>query len=314
MYKHIHITGSSGFLGMNLIKNLKGFYLTGSSRIFNECLDFQHHKIDWSNKTSRNYKFEKKIDVIVNCSGLAHTPETKKNKNNYYAINCDGAINALMCAHLNGAKKFIQISTISVYDTSANDVFIDKTTKENPTTHYGKSKLEADLRLQEEARKLNIDLVIIRPAMIIGTPLKGNLRSLIKYLHTGMPFLYSKIENRKSYIEIRSLIRLIEISITNKNAAGKIFLAASKNTISTRNAARAIRRGLKKNHIEIALPGYILKLLKKTKFYSFWNKLFGNLVINVEYTEDILQWDADSDLSYAFRNCAKQFASKILNV
>jgi len=63
-----------------------------------------------------------------------------------------------------GIKKFIQLSTIAVY---GNATHITATTPESPVNPYGKSKLEADIKLLALAND-EFKVITLRPPMIYG--------------------------------------------------------------------------------------------------------------------------------------------------
>ena len=75
---------------------------------------------------------------------------------------------------MQGVKQFIFLSSISVYGLDTG--VINEETPLNPRTHYGKSKLEAEQKLQKLADK-TFNITILRPPMVYGKNCKGNSKS-----------------------------------------------------------------------------------------------------------------------------------------
>mgnify|MGYP001164081896 CR=1 FL=1 len=303
----VHVTGSSGFIGRNIMNSLDRHILSGSSRKKNHINKFSHYVVDWSSSNSSSYKFDDNIDVMINCCGLAHTPNKKILEKQNFIINSDSALNALRCAHFNGAKKFIQISSIAVYDSDQEKTYIDENSITKPNTFYGQSKLEAEKRLQVESLKLGIELVIIRPALVVGSPLRGNLKSLTRYLSYGLPFFYFNKNNIRSLITINSLISLINLVILDKKKKSLILIASNSNTISTYEIAKNISLGLKRNNMFIKLPNFLYVLLKKSNFNSLIHKIYGDLKISSKKISNDYNWDPKDDIKLTLQRSAETF-------
>ena len=116
-----------------------------------------------------------KYDVVFNVAGIAHIKETEENRQLYYDINCDFAVNMAKAAKEGGVRQFIHLSSMSVYGLTEG--YITKNMMPNPVNAYGESKLMAD----EKIRKLedeNFKFVCLRPPMVYGKGCKGNYQTL----------------------------------------------------------------------------------------------------------------------------------------
>lgn len=143
--------------------------------------------------------------VIYYVAGIAHQKETKENAHLYYIVNRDLACAVAEKAKRDGVSQFILMSTLSVY--GKNEGIIRRDTKEKPMTHYGKSKLQADRKIQalEDER---FHVAIIRPPMVYGAGCKGNYRRL-RALALKTP-VFLAVKNQRSMIYIDNLCDYIE--------------------------------------------------------------------------------------------------------
>ncbi|PKH09210.1 NAD-dependent epimerase/dehydratase family protein, partial [Planomicrobium sp. MB-3u-38] len=144
-------------------------------------------------------------DAIYHVAGIVHKKETAENKNIYYKVNRDLTYQLALKAKKEGVKSFVFLSTMAVYGLIGKigeDTIISRETEPNPTSNYGKSKLEAE-GLLEELQSSNFNISILRIPMIYGPNCPGNYNSLSK-LARKIP-VFPKIDNKRSMIFVDHL-------------------------------------------------------------------------------------------------------------
>ena len=68
--------------------------------------------------------------------------------------------------------------------------------RSSPEDWYGVTKYEAEKKLLRLAKNTKMDVVIIRPTLVYGPDVKGNLRSMLSAIQKGwFPPLSKKIKN-----------------------------------------------------------------------------------------------------------------------
>ena len=70
--------------------------------------------VDMKNESWREKDFSL-FDVIIHVAGIAHIRETRKNRNDYFTVNRDLAIDTARKAKDEGVKQFVFLSTMNVY-------------------------------------------------------------------------------------------------------------------------------------------------------------------------------------------------------
>ena len=128
-------------------------------------------------------------DSIFHVSGIAHADidrVSEEEKQLYYKVNCELAVETAIKAKEQGVKQFIYMSSIIVYGESApvgKQKIITEQSKPNPTNFYGDSKWKAEKKLKTLADE-SFAIAIIRPPFIYGKGSKGNyplLARIAKY-------------------------------------------------------------------------------------------------------------------------------------
>lgn len=160
-------------------------------------------------------------DSILNVTGKAHADIatlTEEQKQEYYTVNCDLAVEAAKKAIADGAGQYIYFSSIIVYGDSSNSrkpVRITADTQPAPSNFYGDSKLRAEQKLQAlfadaEGRT---KLAILRLPMIYGPGCKGNYKTLVK-LAEKLP-LFPTYHNERSVLQIEHLAEYLRTLVDN---------------------------------------------------------------------------------------------------
>ncbi|HEY8803597.1 MAG TPA: NAD-dependent epimerase/dehydratase family protein [Clostridium sp.] len=260
--RNILITGQNSYVGTSLKKYLSKWP--------------DEYKIDaislrddaWKKKDFSQY------DVIYHVAAVVHKKEKPEMKSFYDIVNKDLPIEVATKAKNEGTKQFIFMSTMAVYGENGNideNVVLAGTTKTNPKTYYGQSKLLAEIELN----KLDDDkfkVVILRPPMIYGPNCPGNYSRLEK-LANIVP-IFPMIDNHRSMLHIDKLSEYVKGYIDNEREG--LFLPQDDQYVNTSLLVQKIAKDNgKKIYLSKAL-GLIVKLIGKR--VSMVNKIFGNLV------------------------------------
>ena len=212
----ISITGSTGFVGTNLISFLK-----------------DNNEIEAVNLRDCNeIKINKYSEVVIHLAGKAHDLKKNSNKDEYYKINLDLTINVFEAFLKSNAETFIFMSTIKAVADYCNDILTENQIP-NPKTHYGKSKLLAEEYILSKQLPEGKKIYILRPCMIHGTGNKGNLNLLYKLVKIGIPWPLGAFENKRSFCSIDNLCFIINYLIENKNIPSGIYNVADDEALST---------------------------------------------------------------------------------
>lgn len=266
--KRILITGVNGYIGTHLASMLE----TSIDCYQVETIDLRKenwHTIDFSG-----------FDTLVHAAGIAHRRETKKNRDLYYKINRDLSYTIAKKAKDEGVSQFIYLSSMSVYGMESG--IINHKTCEKPTTHYGKSKLQAEQLLVELADD-HFAVAILRPPMIYGKDCKGNYQKLVM-LALITP-IFPDIDNKRSMIYIGNLCAFITKII--KLGVGGLYFPQNREYVNTTELVKQIAAFYGKPIIITkSLNRLFSKAMKRIKLLE---KMFGTLIYEMELTEGLFR-------------------------
>lgn len=278
--KKILITGKDSYIGTNIKKWLE-------VEEYYKVEEVSTRDNIWKEKDFSSY------DTIIHVAGIAHVSAEPKLEELYYSVNRDLAIDVAKKAKQEHTKQFIFMSSMIIYGKDAilgKEKIIDNYTIPQATDFYGKSKLEADEKLQK-LQDDNFKVAIIRTPMVYGPNCKGNFPRL-KKIAKGT-FVFPDIDNQRSMIYIDNLCEFFKQCIEN-NYSG-IFYPQNKEYLSTKRIIEIMAESMNKKIWFTKLFNPILKLLSKK--INIINKVFGSKVYKKEMSGDFSYCIVDTEES-----------------
>lgn len=228
---NIWISGSTGFVGTNLIENIKN----------NDLGNFNSIKRDKLNKIDELTElFNSNHDsVIIHLAGKAHDLLTVSKPDDYYNVNTELTKNIFKAFINSKAKTFIFLSTVKA-SADTVDGMLTEDNHNSPKTHYGKSKKLAEDFIVNNINILEKKIYILRPCMIHGPGNKGNLNLLYKFVRMGIPWPLGAFENKRSFCSINNLCFIIQELIKNDHIHSGVYNVADDESLSTNDIIRLI--------------------------------------------------------------------------
>ena len=212
MSKTLFLTGTSGFVGKNLISFFDEEYQINSF-VRNEDLCINE-------------------DIVIHLAGKAHDIKNTSNPKEYYEVNTELTKKVFDAFILSHAKVFITLSSVKAVadevEGELTEAFIP-----NPVTHYGKSKLLAENYILSKDIPAGKRVYILRPCMIHGAGNKGNLNLLYKFVSKGIPWPLGAFDNKRSFCSIDNLLFILRELIENESIPSGIYNLSDDEAIST---------------------------------------------------------------------------------
>jgi UDP-glucose 4-epimerase len=222
--KKVLIAGKNSYIGTSL-----------ENWLMREPTTYSVTTVDMKGADWRAHSFAG-YDTVVHVAGIAHVAANERNKDLYYAVNRDLAIETAKKAKEEGAKQFVFLSSMSVYgDCRAHNGIIDASTVPAPADHYGISKLQAEQALRE-VESMEFPIAIVRPPMVYGKGAPGNYPRLSRLAR--LTPIFPDIKNQRSMIHIDNLCEFIKLLIGNGD--GGLFFPQNAEYVNTSELVRAI--------------------------------------------------------------------------
>ena len=209
--ENIIVFGGSGFVGKKLINALEG-NITIVSRKKNLNINTIIFDLE---KDPIPINIFKNIDRVYFLAGVTHDTNNVLNARSYYSVNVEAAYNLVNLASVSGVKSFIYVSSVKAGKTCKTpDKNLDRAPKKQENI-YGKSKRQAELKILKVCKESKMHISIIRPALVYGPNVKGNLKTMTSAIKKGIFPPLPETFNIRSMIHVDDLIRAI-LLITKK--------------------------------------------------------------------------------------------------
>lgn len=276
--KRYLITGSSGFIGSKLLTKLS--LLQSEIRLLSREINPDFETIICNFETDRiPHSALESIDTIIHLAGVAHDLKIKKNdETKYIKVNVDASVELANLAIQNGVKNFIYVSSVKASDNFLREKCGDEETQIEPSDFYGKTKRDAEIKLLALSKSSDLHLSIIRPALVYGPGVKGNLNLMMTAIKKGWFPPIPDVQNRRSMIHVDDLLKAILFLSEDKKANGEIFIATDGKQYSTRDIYKIFCKISGKKVPNWTLPKFFflfLGLLNKNINIKV-NKLLGD--------------------------------------
>ena len=175
------------------------------------------------------------IDTVFHLAGFAHDmQDPSKVEGLYLAINVEATVELARLAVKNGVKRFIFISSVKAGGKAVSKKCINESDQSEPEGVYGKSKREAELELLKIGKASGMHVAIVRPSLVYGPNVKGNLKLMLAGIKKGWFPPLPETGNRRSMIHVDDLVRAIFLVAEDDRANGEIFIATDSKPYSSR--------------------------------------------------------------------------------
>ena len=250
----VTLIGASGFVGTRLMDLLKEDY-----RLKNIDIQPSHF---FPNLTItgdvREFSSIKGLltetDVVVLLAAQHRDDVTPTSL--YYDTNVEGMKNVLKAMECNGVKRIVFFSSVAIYGLNKENP--NESTPADPFNHYGKSKWQAELVLQEwykDHQDWNID--IIRPTVIFGERNRGNVYNLLHLLSTGKFMRVGNGRNVKSMAYVGNVVAFVKYMIENVTEGYNVFNYIDKPDFNMNQLTELVCSQLGKKIPSVQIPYWI---------------------------------------------------------
>lgn len=227
--KKVLVTGATGFVGGRIFKDLgaAGFFVIGTSTTAADGSKFVQLNVADPNSVARVFA-ERRFDAVIHCAGIAHRfGETTDEI--YRQVNVEGTRNVALAARETGVGKFILMSSVLVYGGGGSvHQPKEESDQTDPKDTYAKSKLDAELAAIAAFEGSACEVLILRPAPVIGEGSKGNFARLINAINSGRFIWIGNGSNKKSLTYVGDIASACELFLTGqKNDSVAVLNIAS---------------------------------------------------------------------------------------
>jgi UDP-glucose 4-epimerase len=277
------VTGSSGFIGSRLC-----FFLSQQSysiiKVSRTAKPYSQKDLICDLETNQLEKGAMSgVDTIFHLAGYAHDlSDPQKSKKKYVKLNVDATKKLAIQASKEGVKNFIFVSSVKA---GFSDIKRDAS-EQKPESIYGETKRLAELELLDLSKQTNMNILIVRPSLVYGPEIKGNLLSMKRAIKAGWFPPLPQIKNARSMVHVDDLVSAI-ILVKEKGVNGEIYNVTDGKDYSTTEIYETLYKLNKKDLPKLRLPLILLNL------FSFIpgriNKMVSKLVGDERYSSSKIE-------------------------
>lgn len=245
------VTGGTGFIGSHLVEELhrRGWEVCviAKDNMFSSNLPVPVTIADLRDSEVLA-PLLRDVDVVYHIAGLTRARKTA----DYYSVNHLGTkalINACI-AHCRSLRRFVFVSSLTAVGPRIGPDEVTETTRYHPVSHYGRSKMLAEIEVLEA--KATLPVTIVRPSAVYG-PRDRDLFRYFKMIRTGIEPLLGSGAHQLNLVHVQDLVRGILTAGEHPDGEGEVFFIGGEN-LSTADICTRIAEAMRKKPLVFHLP------------------------------------------------------------
>ena len=240
--KLIALTGATGFIGRHLLRALseRGYRVRVLLRRPVEVPEGASGAVVGDLARPMNMAAALTgVDAVVHSAGLAHAMSGAP-EDDFRNSNTEATRKLADAAQRARVGRFVFLSSIRAQAGSSAPAPLSEADTPEPTDPYGRSKLAAEEALAETG----LDWVALRPVLVYGAGVKGNMAALLKLARTPYPLPLASLAGRRSLVSVESLAGAVATALEAPGPLRRPLVVADPDPLTLPEMLAALRAGL----------------------------------------------------------------------
>ena len=279
LMEKILVTGSSGFIGTQVVKRLHKLQVITDS-----------HNSEHINLQNRDEVMElESADLVIHLGGK--TPKKELGWEEYFMNNVIGTLNVLEYCIQKKIKKLIYVSSY-VY---GNPKYcpIDEGHPVNPHNAYTESKYLGERLCEFYCNGTDLNLIILRPFNIFGESLRDGfmITNLINSVKTGKKLIITNKDSKRDFLYVDDFVDLI-LKIKDYDCKFEIFNVGTGISFSFDQITKKIE--------------YITSKKLNIEYEEDEKTFMGDIQADISKLKDKLNWKPKIEFEEGLRKMLKR--------
>ena len=252
----IALTGATGFIGRHLLRELPkhGYRIRVLLRRPAEVPPEASSAVVGDIAAPQNMAAALRgVDAVIHSAGLAHAMSGHP-EDDYRAINTEATVGLARAAERAGIKRFVFMSSIRAQSGPTAEGVLTEEQEPHPTDAYGRSKLGAEQGLAD----LGIDWVALRPVLVYGPGVKGNMAALLDLVRSPLPLPFGSLKAQRSVLGLDNLVAAVDTALKMPGPVRRPFIVADPDSLTVGDMVAALREGLGRGPGLLPVPASLL--------------------------------------------------------
>lgn len=201
-------------------------------------------------------------DVVLHLGGYAHAaskPDPAEIER-HRRINLQGTQNLFRSAATAGVRRFVFVSSVKAGGEDAHEC-LNESNARAPADPYGQVKRETEEWLFEHGARSGVEISVLRPALVYGPGVKGNLAAMLRAIDCGRFPPVPETHNIRSMVGVQDLVTALLAAAARPEAAGQVCIIDDGEAYSTRRIYAAMAAALGRPLPSWTLPAGVLRAL-----------------------------------------------------
>lgn len=199
------------------------------------------------------------VDTVYHLAGVVHAMAAADvDQSLYQTVNVAASEALATLAARAGVKQFIYFSSVKAA-ADPGDECVDESWQPPPPDPYGRSKLEAEQRLFAIGRDSGMQVSVLRPALVYGPAVKGNLLRMLQAIDSGRFPPLPETGNRRSMVSVDDLVDAARLAADSPHADGQVYIVSDDVGYSTRQLSDWMRTALGRKVPAWSIPVFMLR-------------------------------------------------------
>ena len=214
------------------------------------------------------------VDAVIHSAGIAHAMSGVPH-DDYRVLNTEATIGLARAAEKARAKRFVFLSSIRAQSGPTAAEVLTEAREPQPTDAYGQSKLDAELGLAG----LGIDWVALRPVLVYGPGVKGNMAALVRLARSPYPLPLAGLPAKRSLLGLDNLAAAIDTVLAAPEPLRRPLIVADPGPLTVADMIAAMREGLGRRPGVFPVPAALMEAAFRAMGRSeAFARLAGSLV------------------------------------
>lgn len=278
MSQVVALTGATGFIGRHVLKSLtaRGYRVRLLLRRPVEAMPEGASSAivgDLTRPTNMAAALAG-VDAVVHSAGLAHAMSGAP-EDDYRTLNTEATRQLAEAATRARVRRFVFLSSIRAQTGPTAPLILTDADDPAPTDAYGRSKLDAERALAA----IGIDWVALRPVLVYGAGVKGNMAALVRLARSPYPLPLGSLAGRRSLVSVESVSAAIDTVLRADAPLNRPLVVADPDALTLPEMLAALRFGLGRRPGLVPIPAAAIGLAcRLSGREALFSRLAENLV------------------------------------